>query len=112
MSGYQDLFLNQGETFTTDLTLDDTNGRPYDLTNFSVRSQVRKSYYSANATITFDASIPDANTGTIRLSANADITANVSAGKYLYDVVITDSLSNNVTRVLEGQVFITPAVTR
>jgi hypothetical protein len=30
----------------------------------------------------------------------------------VYDVVITETSSNNVTRVLEGQIFISPTVTR
>jgi hypothetical protein len=37
-------------------------------------------------------------------------TANISAGRYVYDVVIKDS-SNNVTRVLEGIVNVLPQVT-
>lgn len=111
-AGYQDLFLEQGTTFTTSITLDDSNGSPYNLTDFSVRSQARKSYYSDNTTITFNASVLDANSGVIQLSANSATTANVPAGKLVYDVLITQISTGVVTRVLEGQILVSPTVTR
>ena len=49
----QNLYLNQGETFTTSLTLDDSNGTPYNLTGFSVASQAKTSYYTANTILIF-----------------------------------------------------------
>jgi len=110
-AGYVNQFLNQGETFSTSLTLDDAYGNPYNLTGFTVKSQARRSYYSANATINFVTNISDANNGIITLSANSAITANVPAKTLVYDVFIKDS-SNNVTRVLEGQIFVSPAVTK
>ena len=111
-AGYQDLFLEQGTTFSTSLTLQDENGLPYELTNFSVRSQARKSYYSTNPTITFTSSVLDANNGIIQLFADAPTTANVPYGKLVYDVLLTDMSSNTVSRVLEGQIFVSPTVTR
>lgn len=113
MAGYQNLFLNQGETFTTQLTLDDGNGLPYNLTGFSIASQAKKSYYSANASIVFNTSIFDANNGVIQLSANAATTANlpIPPNQLVYDVYIRDNSSNNVTRVLEGIIYISPAST-
>jgi len=110
-AGYQELFINQNETFTTSLTLDDVNGSAYNLSGFTVKSQAKKSYYNQNVVINFDASISDANNGVITLSANSAVTANVPAGKLVYDVIITETQSGNVTRVLEGQIFVSPAVT-
>jgi len=111
-AGYADQFIEQGTTFTSDLTLDDVNGNHYNLTGFSVSSQARRSYYSTNATITFNASIVDASNGVIRLTANSTVTANVKPGKLVYDVRLIENSSNNVTRILEGQIFVSPAVTR
>jgi hypothetical protein len=109
-AGYQDIYLEQGVTYVNQLTLDDVTGSPYNLTGFTVRSQAKKSYYSVNPTITFNATVYDANNGIIQLTANSAVTANVAAGKLVYDVVIVGS--NTVTRVLEGQIFVSPAVTR
>lgn len=112
MAGYQNLFLNVGETFTTSLTLDDSNGLPYDLNTFTVKSQARKSYYSANPTIDFVASISDASNGVITLSANSSVMSNVSAGILVYDTFIIETSTGITTKVLEGQIFINNSVTR
>ncbi len=112
-AGYQDLFLEQGTTFTTQMTLADNTGAAYDLTGFTVRSQARRSYYSSNVAINFTASVTNANNGVIQLSANSATTANVSSTqKLVYDVIITETASGNITRVLEGQIFVSPSVTR
>jgi hypothetical protein len=110
-AGYQNIFMNQGETFTTSLNLDDSNGTPYNLTGFSVKSKAKKSFYTANATLVFTASISDANNGVISLSANAATTANIRAGQYVYDAIIIQNSTGVVTRVLEGQLIVSPAVT-
>ena len=61
--------------------------------------------------LNFNASIYDAANGIIQLSANSATTANVPAGKLVYDVIIKDNISNNVTRVVEGQIIVSPGVT-
>lgn len=111
MAGYQNIFINQGEDFNTQITLYDNNGLAYNLTGFSVASQAKKSYYTANASIVFDSSVADASNGVIQLSANNAQTANLDARqKLVYDVYITD-YQNTKTRVLEGQIVVTPGVT-
>ena len=110
MPGYQDLFLSKGDTFTTQLTLDDANGNPYNLTGFRIGAQARTSYYTANAALIFTTTISNANSGIIQLSANSATTANVPTKTLVYDVLIKDT-SNNVTKVLEGRIFVDPTVT-
>jgi hypothetical protein len=110
-AGYSNLYLNQNETFISQLTLTDSNGVPYNLTSFNIAGTARRSYYSANTTINFTVSIINANNGIVQLSANAATTANVPAGNLVYDVLLRDTASNNITRVLEGQIFVSPGVT-
>ena len=52
-AGYQDVFINQGEDFATQITLYDNYGSSYNLSSFSVASQAKKSYYSQNTAIIF-----------------------------------------------------------
>ena len=112
-AGYQDLFLEQGTTFTTQMTLADNTGAPYNLNGFTVKSQARTSYYSSNVALNFTASVFNANSGIIQLSANSATTANVSSvQKLVYDVIIIETGTGSVTRVLEGQIFVSPSVTR
>lgn len=112
MAGYQNLYLNQSETFTTSLDLTDVNGEPYNLTDFQVKSCAKKSYYSDTIVINFDTSITDANGGTIQLSANSHVTANVPVTKLVYDVLLIETPTGNVSRVLEGQIIVSPSVTK
>ncbi len=110
MALYQDQYLDQGSTFNTQINLSDNNGIPYNLTGFIVSAQAKKSYYTPNVAINFTSTIVNANTGTISLSANNIQTSNVY-GTLVYDVILTELSSNNVTRVLEGKIYVNPGVT-
>jgi len=110
-AGYSNLFLNQGETFTSQLTLTDSTGTPYDLTNFHIASSAKRSYYSSNTSINFSINVVSPANGIIQLTATAPQTANLIPGQLVYDVLIRDTISNNITRVLEGQIFVSPSVT-
>jgi len=112
-AAYSNLYLEQGTTFNTTITIDDVYGDVFDLTGFSANSQIRKSYYSSNATATFATTI-DTVKGTITLSLTAAQTANISAGRYVYDTIISANtgIENTVTRVLEGIIDVSPRVTR
>ena len=109
-AGYQELFLEQGTDFTTSITLDDVNGDPYNLTGFTAKSQMRKSYYSTNPTAQFTITINTPTSGVLNISLPSANTANIAAGRYVYDVAIKNS-ANTVTRVLEGIVNVLPRVT-
>lgn len=109
-AGYQELFLEQGTDFNTTITLDNVDSTPFDLTSFVGKSQIRKSYYSANATAEFTITINDPLAGALSLSLDSANTANIAPGRYVYDVVIKNN-SNVKTRVLEGIVNVLPQVT-
>jgi len=109
-AGYSDQYLDQGSTFTTQLTLTDNYGNAYNLSGFSVASQAKQSYISPNVAINFSTTVLDAATGVIGLSLDAANSSNVPAGTLVYDVVVKDS-SNNISRVLEGRIFVNPGVT-
>lgn len=109
-AGYQELFLEQGTDFSTSITLDDVYGEPFVLTGFVGKSLIKKSYYSTSATAEFTVSIPNPTSGVINLTLDSPTTANIAAGRYVYDVMIKNS-SNNITRVLEGIVNVLPQVT-
>ncbi len=110
MAEFVELQIEAGATFTTQITVNDANGDTKDLTDYTVRSQLRKSYYSSTST-EFIIEIVDALSGEIEMSLPANTTANIRAGRYVYDVEIEDS-SNVVTRIFEGIIIVLPNVTR
>jgi len=102
------LIIDQGADYVVELDVADANGNIIDLTGHTANAQLRK-HYSSNTNVAFSAGI-DAN-NKITLTLTAAQTANIVAGRYVYDVKISAN-SGIVTRVLEGVVTVTPRVTR
>ena len=110
-ASYLDLFIDQGSDYNNQIALDDANGHAYNLVGFSVSSSAKASYYNPNTAFIFTATVYDPLNGIIQLSANSAVTANVSAmSKLIYDVIVTDPTGLK-SRVLEGNIFISPGVT-
>jgi uncharacterized protein YtpQ (UPF0354 family) len=109
MATKANLVIDQGSTFSTDLTLSDENGDPLVLNGYTANSQIRKWYTSSNTSAVFSVSI-DNNNAVISLSLTANQTSNLVAGRYVYDVEINDGFE--VSRIVEGIVTVTPQVTR
>lgn len=108
MSTKANLVIDQGATFSTDLSLTDDNGDVMNLNGYTANSQMRKWYTSTNST-SFSTAINVA-TGTITLSLTANQTANLTAGRYVYDVEVAES--GVISRVVEGIITVTPNATR
>ena len=112
MAGFTELFVDQGASYSTTINLtDDVTNSNLNITGYSVLSQMRRSYYSANATANLTCTISDANNGEITLSLTAGQTANIKSGRYLFDLKIYNG-TGTVTRVMEGIITITPGITR
>lgn len=109
MATKANLVIDQGSTFSTDLTLTDENGDPLTLDGYTANSQIRKWYTSSNAAATFATSV-NTQSGVITLSLTATQSSNLVAGRYVYDVEI--SSGSEVSRIVEGIVTVTPQVTR
>lgn len=108
---YVELTLDQGTTFETSVSLANDDQTAINVTGYSFSSQIRKSYYSTNAVANLTVTVVDASTGNVKLSMTAANTANVKAGRYLYDLLMTDT-GGIKTRVIEGVITVTPQVTR
>lgn len=109
MATKANLFIDQGATFNTVITLTDNNGDIIDISGYTGAAQMRKHYTSSTAK-SFTVGLGGAN-GTITLSMSANATANIEAGRYLYDVELTDA-GGIVSRVFEGIVTVNPNITR
>lgn len=81
------------------------------MTGYTVAAQMRKWAGSTTST-SFTASIESPPTiGQILLRLTSAQTTNLKAGRYIYDVVITDEFGVK-NRVIEGMVIVTEGVTR
>ena len=111
MGAYTDLTIDQGTDFSTTLDLIADDGTPINVASYVFSSQIRKSYYSTNPTANLVISITNAANGNTLVTLDAANTANIPAGRYVYDVKMIDS-ANQATRVVEGIVTVTPQVTK
>tara|TARA_X000000950_G_scaffold127347_1_gene159261 strand:- start:2198 stop:2530 length:333 start_codon:yes stop_codon:yes gene_type:complete len=110
MAAISNIFIDQGTDFSVTVDVTDANGSPLNLSGYTAASQIRKSYASSSASATFTTSI-SASSGQVTMSLTDTQTSGLAAGRYLYDLNITSSASVT-TRVVEGQVIVTPGVTR
>lgn len=102
------LFIDQGTDFSTTIEVADDNGDPINLSTYTGRSQMRKHYTS---TTHYSFTVSGNSNGVITVSMNAATTANISGGRYVWDLELVSS-GNVVSRIVEGIVTINPEVTR
>ena len=107
MATYSNLFIDQGSDFDATIDLSQTTGS-LNLTGFSAAGSIAKSY-DGTSKGSFTASVDDTN-NELDISLTAAETAALKPGRYVYDVIIK-SPAGVITRVLEGQLEVTPGVT-
>lgn len=104
----------QGATFSRQVLWKDSLGVPINLTGFTGRMQLRKSYNS----LTYIISLTTENggitlggvLGTIDILMTASQTAAITAGNYLYDLELVNG--STVYRLLSGSIEVTAEVTK
>ena len=112
MAAYVELYMDQGTTFNNVINItDDVTNTPLNISGYIITSQMRRSYYSANATANIVCSITDPANGEVTLSLAAANTTNIKSGRYLFDVK-SISTGNVTSRILEGIITVTPQVGR
>lgn len=102
------LTIDQGSEFANTFTVVYANGTAWDLTGYTGRGQMRKSPTSSTAK---DFTVSPVANGQVTLSMTSAYSANVAAGRWLYDVEVV-AANGDVTRVREGIVTVTPEMTR
>lgn len=110
MAVYANLTADQGSAFLSTVSVADVDNNPIDLTGYTFRGQARRTYNSSTA-YDFIVTAPVPVSGELNVQLSSSTTAAMKSGRYVYDVEIISS-NGAITRVLEGQLEITPRVTR
>lgn len=123
-AGYWPLFINQGETFDRTLTFypdgaydlitNAPTDDPVDLTGYSARMQIRRNVHSADALLSLtegDGLTLGDDLGTIRILIDADTSSDWVWRSGVYDLELVMP-TGEVLRLLEGDVKVSPEVTR
>lgn len=113
MAATANLRIDQGASFSTDVTVTNTDGTAFNLTGYTASAKMALGYTSTRTRTTFTTAIAsDATTGVITLSLSADQTNQLDApARYVYDVEILKTSDSTITRVIEGIITVSPSVT-
>lgn len=105
------LVINAGSDFTQSFTLEGSDNSALNLTDYSVNAQMRK-WAGSSTAVSFGSTIIVPKTlGRVVISLASTETQNLKPGRYVYDVLITDSQGIK-NRVIEGMVLVREGVTR
>lgn len=99
-----DTVLQQGATFARTLQFD------IDVSAVNFRAQMRRRHESTNYVASFGFTRIDDHTVVIGMDPN--ITEQIPAGDYVFDVEMYTASDAYVARILEGRIEVTPEVTR
>lgn len=111
MAAIANLRIDQGASFSSDVTVTNSDGDVVDLTGYTTEAKMAKSY-GASSSVTITAAVAsDATTGVIELTLTDTQTEALDApSRYVYDVYITQTSTSTVTRVIEGVITVNPKV--
>ena len=111
MAAIANLTVDQGTSFTSDVTVKDANGNAFNLTGYTANAKMAKGFASTRTRTTITTTVAaDATTGVVTLSLSSTVSAGLDAERYVYDLEITQTSSGNVTRVIEGIITVRPQV--
>lgn len=123
-AGKYSFILEQGSTFERELTYQDSNGTPIDLTNYSARMQFRPAAGSSTLYLTLSSSLmPDSTglnmnglsglnpgaSGTIGIVISAATSSLLTFEEAAYDLEIYSG--SYASRIIEGKVKLSKEVT-
>ena len=112
MSVKANIVIDQGTDFSSTITVTDDDGDITDLAGYTANGHIRKHYSSSTATV-FDCVFGTPTTdGKLTISLPRTVTGAMEAGRYVYDVELTNTTSNTRIRLIEGIATVTPEVTR
>lgn len=103
--------ISGGSNFNKEYQILNTSKSPIDIDGWTPSAQIAKSV-AIGATLgaqeTFSVGITSALDGKFKLSLNPTQTGNLSAGRYVYDVLFDDG---SITyKVLEGNIIVNPGI--
>lgn len=104
----QDFTVKRGETFKVDIYFKDNNKNIVDLTGYEAKSQIRPSVENNELIAEIQCTVIE-DEGIVHLELPKEITYEIPAGSYFYDLYLTKDGIN--TYYLQGRFIFTKYVT-
>ena len=102
----QDFKVKRGETFSKDIYFKSDN-EPFDLTGYTVKSQIRPSVESKELIAEIECTIHEQ--GIVHMELSKEQTYNIPAGTYFYDLCLSKNEVN--TYYLQGRFILVKYIT-
>jgi hypothetical protein len=115
-SRYQNITVDIGADYNANVVAyaNGSSTTALNLTLYTVgaNSHVKKSYYHGNTAAIFNVWVQDASSGIVNLHLNKANTLTLTPGKYVYDVMIENAVTEYKLRVVEGILTATAGVSK
>lgn len=110
-----DILIEQGTTFQLNLVYKDSNDAPIDVSGYTARMQVRRTYDAPTALLDLTsengAITLGGVSGTVNVSASPNLTRELPPKGGVYDLELVNP-AGVVTRLIRGAVSVSPEVTK
>lgn len=100
--------IEQGADFASTFTITNNDGSVFNLLNNSAVAKLKK-FPGSETSYSFSTSIT-VSTGKITLTMANSVTSTIPAGRYYYDILLTNDTTGLKTRVIEGMALISAAI--
>ena len=110
-AGTYNLVVDQGSSYALDLVIKQA-GSAMDLTNYTGRAQIRTTHTASSASASFTVTKTNASGGVLKMELSTATTTALAPGQYVYDLEIYTSGDAIVKRILQGEITLTPEVTK
>ena len=107
MATIKNLVIDQGTTFVANTTFVSDSGTILDLAGYTVTGQLQRTYQSTNITASFNTTITNNTTGKIQIQLASNVTAKISAGRYVYGIFGKNG--DFTIKINEGIVTVNPS---
>ena len=111
MSTYAEIYVDQGVSFEFELTATEANNAPMNLSDFTFRGEAKRSYFTTQNVLEFTIDDAGKANGNIIATLTAEDTETMKPGRYVYDILGTDS-GGEVRKLIGGVLFVSPSATR
>jgi len=112
-AGTHNIIIEKGASFDLALTVEKPQGTPMDISNYTIRGQVRRDLYEPTINATFASIMPAGGVdGKFTISILPADTDTMTSGMNVYDVELEENTTGSVMRLLEGRADVREGVTK
>lgn len=111
-AGLLNILIEQGSTFSRNLTIEQTAGNPLNLSGYTLAGKMKRNFTDANAAATFAFTVTNAAAGQATWNLTAAQTDQLAPQVHRYDIELTNTSTGVVTRILEGEAWVSASATR